>query len=103
MDGYPRRHGRTAVLTAQGVEILITERPSGAFDPAVFTSVGIDPRRKAVLVIKSQIFGPRSYSEIAQEVIVVDGEGWATTDFRKLPYRRVRRPIFPLDDEVEYS
>lgn len=94
--------GRTAVLEAQGVDIVITERPNGAFDPAVFTSVGIDPRQKAVLVVKSQIFGPRSYSGIVQETIIVDGEGWATTDFRKLPYRRLRRPIFPLDPEVDY-
>lgn len=95
--------GRTAVLIVDGIEIVVTERPNGAFDPAVLTSQGIDPARKTVVVIKSQIFGPKSYGDMVAETLVVDSGGWATTNFSSLPYRKVRRPIFPLDADVSYG
>jgi microcystin degradation protein MlrC len=101
--GAAGRLGRTAVLGVGGVEVVVTERPNGAFDPAVFTSVGVDPTRKAVVVVRSQIFGPRAYAGLVDDVVVVDGDGWATSNFAKLPYRRVRRPIFPLDAEVVFG
>lgn len=102
-NGAAGNLGRTAVLDAGGVEIVVTERPNGAFDPGVFTSVGIDPVRKAVLVVRSQIFGPKSYAGLVDGVVVVDGDGLATSNFAKLPYRRVRRPIFPLDADVAFA
>jgi microcystin degradation protein MlrC len=95
--------GRTAVLVVEGVEIVLTERPNGAFDPAVFTSNGVDPSRRAVIAVKSQIFAPRAFAELIAESVVVDTPGWATTDFTRLPYRKLRRPIFPLDPEVSFA
>jgi microcystin degradation protein MlrC len=95
--------GRTAVLVVDGVEVVVTERPNGAFDPAVFTSNGIDPTRRRVVVVKSQIFAPRAYAGLVAGTVVVDGRGWATTDFARLPYRRLRRPIFPLDPDVAFG
>jgi microcystin degradation protein MlrC len=95
--------GKTAVLVTEGVDVLISERPNGAMDPAVFTSNRVDVARKSVVAVKSQIFAPRSYGDLVAETIVVDGEGWATTDFKKLPYTRLRRPIFPLDPDVAYA
>ena len=95
--------GKTAVLVTEGVDVLVSERPNGAMDPAVFTSNGVDVSRQSVVAVKSQIFAPRSYGDLVAETIVVDGEGWATTDFTKLPYTRVRRPIFPLDPDVAYT
>jgi microcystin degradation protein MlrC len=82
---------------------VISERPNGGADPAVLTTLGIDPRQKTAVAIKSQVFGPKSYGDIVDDVIVVDGEGWATSNFSRLPYRRLRRPIFPLDPEVGFA
>jgi microcystin degradation protein MlrC len=101
--GSEGRLGRCAVLVAGGIEIVISERPNSGADPAVLTSNGIDPATKSVIVIKSQIFGPTSYGHIVSGHIVVDGEGWATSDFTRLSYARLRRPIFPLDDDVTFE
>jgi microcystin degradation protein MlrC len=35
---------------------------------------------------------------MAKEVILADSGGLATNDHSKLSYRKVRRPIWPLDD-----
>jgi microcystin degradation protein MlrC len=95
--------GRTVVLVLDGVEVVVSERPNGAIDPAVFTSVGIDPFSKRVLAVKSGVFAPRAYEGRVAEVIVVDGEGWATSNFGRLPYSKVRRPIDPLDPDAAYD
>jgi len=40
-------------------------------------------------------FGPT-----AAKVIYVDSDGPLNRDYRKIPYTRVRRPIWPLDAET---
>jgi len=95
--------GRCAVLVVGGLEIVISERANSGADPAVLTSNGVDPATKSVVVIKSQIFGPKSYGEIVDEHIIVDGEGWATSNFTRFSYRKLRRPIFPLDPDARFE
>lgn len=101
--GRPGNLGRAVALSVEGIELVISERPNGGADPAVLTTLGIDPGQKTAVAIKSQVFGPKSYGDIVDDVIVVDGEGWATSNFSRLPYRRLRRPIFPLDPEVGFA
>jgi len=67
----------------------------------VYTALGIDLRTKRVIVSKSQIFGLEGLAGLYDEVVVVDGEGWGTTNYHRLPFERVRRPIFPLDESVD--
>ncbi len=91
------------VLVAGGIEIVISERPDGGADPAVLTSNGIDPQTKSVIVIKSQIFGPKSYGEAVSDHVVVDGEGWATSDFHPPPLHQAAPADLPLDDDVTFE
>jgi microcystin degradation protein MlrC len=95
--------GRTAVVAIDGIQIVISERPSSGGDPSILTSHGIDPSEKSAIVIKSQIFGPKSYGDLIDERIVVAGNGWASSDFSLFSYRKLRRPIFPLDADVAFA
>jgi microcystin degradation protein MlrC len=36
---------------------------------------------------------------MARQIILASGGGPLETDFRKIPYRHVRRPIWPLDPD----
>ncbi len=94
--------GRCAVVTTGGVDVIVSERPTGSADPAVLTSNGLDPSKCTAIVIKSQIFGPKSYDDLVADRVVVAGTGWATSDFTNFTYRRLRRPIFPLDPDVGF-
>jgi microcystin degradation protein MlrC len=95
--------GRAATVTVDGVDVIIVEKANSAWDPAVFVTLGIDPRVKSIVAIKSQIFGLEGFAGLYSEFIDVDGEGWGTTNFRRLPYERVRRPISPLDTDVSFA
>jgi microcystin degradation protein MlrC len=52
-------------------------------------------------VVKSNQHFHASFSKIAAHVIYAEGDGPLPRDFRKLPWRRVQRPIWPLDSEAE--
>jgi microcystin degradation protein MlrC len=113
-DGYYRNSGtmwvgmagdlgRAATVTIDGIDVIVVEKPNSAWDPAVFVTLGIDPRVKSIVAVKSQIFGLEGFAGLYSEFIDVDGEGWGTTNFRRLPYQRVRRPISPLDADVRFA
>ena len=96
--GAVRNHGLSALLRVDGVEIVIITYNGQATDLAQFTSLGIDPTRKATLVVKSMQHFRAAFEPIAREVLEVDTGALSTRNFKERPYRKVRRPIWPLDD-----
>ncbi|MCC6194335.1 MAG: M81 family metallopeptidase [Burkholderiales bacterium] len=89
--------GRTAVLDAGSAQIVVTERPHEPFDLGVFTHAGIDPRRKRYVVLKSRIHYRAGFKPIAAHVVECAGVGVTNADLSVYPYRKLTRPIFPLD------
>jgi len=89
--------GRTVVLDTGVAELVICERSQEPWDLGVFTSVGIDPRRKKYLVLKSRMYYRPVFLPIAKAAIECDGVGVASSDWKLFPYRKIRRPIFPID------
>lgn len=96
--GAWRNYGLSALLRVGGVEIVVISHNGQATDLAQFTSLGVDPTRKATLVVKSMQHFRAAFEPIAREVVEVDTGALSTRNFKERPYRKVRRPIFPLDD-----
>ena len=89
--------GRTAVLDTGRVEIVVTERPHEPFDLGVFTHAGIDPRTKRYVMLKSRIHYRAGFGPIASHIVECAGAGVTNADLSVYPYRKLPRPIFPLD------
>jgi microcystin degradation protein MlrC len=91
--------GPTAVI-AWGNESLVcvTTRRYPPFSLGQLTSAGIDPRRQHILVVKAAIAYRAAYEPIAGRIIEVDTPGLTAANPRQFQYRRIRRPIWPLDD-----
>jgi microcystin degradation protein MlrC len=89
--------GPTAVLDTGKLQIVVVSRHHEPWDLGVFTSVGIDPRAKRYLLLKSRIHYRAGFAPIGRATITLDGEGVTTSDNSRLDYRQIRRPIFPLD------
>ena len=93
--------GRTAVLDVQrngaAAQIVITERPHEPFDVGVFTHAGIDPSTKRYLMLKSRIHYRAGFKSIASHIVECAGAGVTNADLGVYPYRKLTRPIFPLD------
>ncbi|NIA72249.1 M81 family metallopeptidase [Pelagibius litoralis] len=97
LGGLKRSWGPTAVLVIEGIEILIVSNATQLLDLEQFRAFGIDPTAKTVVALKSMQHFRAAFEPIAARVIVCDSGALCTPDLRRLPYRRVRRPIFPLD------
>jgi microcystin degradation protein MlrC len=100
--GRPTRLGRTAVLAADGIEVVVSERRVQALEPELLRSVGIEPRCRRLLALKSSVHFRAAFAGLAAAVVEVGGPGLSGSDLAAFPYRSVRRPIAPIDREVRY-
>ena len=100
MCGDAFEMGYCAVVRHHGLTILLTSRKTPPFDLGQWRSQGIDPARLSVIAVKAAVAHRRAYDPIAARMLWVDTPGPCTSNVRSLPYQRVQRPVFPLD-EVE--
>jgi microcystin degradation protein MlrC len=93
----------TAVFAVGGIDILIVSLSAQLLDRQQFEAFGITLADKSVIALKSMQHFRAAFEPIAAKVIVCDSGALCTPDQRRLPYRNVTRPVFPLDsyDEAE--
>jgi microcystin degradation protein MlrC len=92
--------GPTAAIRAGCVEVVLITTRAQAMGIDLFSNHGIDPRAKKIVVAKSNQHFYASFSTIAAEVIYADGDGPILKDITRLPFKRVERPIWPLDADA---
>ena len=95
--GIEMNMGPTVVLDTGRVEIVVISRHHEPNDLNCFLSLGIDPRARRFLMLKSRIHYRAGFSEVARDIIECAGTGVCTSDYDMLDFRNVRRPIYPLD------
>ena len=103
IGGLRLSFGPSAVIRIDGIEVLVTTLAKQLLDLQQFKSFGIDPESKSVVAVKSMQHFRADFEPIAGQVIVCDSGALCTPDYRRLEYRKVRRPIFPLDMELDPS
>jgi len=89
--------GPTAVLVAAGIEIVVISNHVEPHDLAAFVAVGIDPASKRFLMLKSRVHWRAGLRSLAHAVVECAGTGVCTSDYAMLDFKRVRRPIYPVD------
>ena len=97
--GMPVAMGRTVVFVVGGVEVIITELRSQPFDMQALRSVGIEPTERLIIGLKSAVHFRADYGRVAKAIYDLDTPGVHNPDVTLYDYRRVRRPIWPLDEE----
>ncbi|MGC9349139.1 MAG: M81 family metallopeptidase [Anaerolineae bacterium] len=93
--------GRCAVVRTGGVRILLTERKTPPGNLAQLRSQGIVPEAQSTIVVKSAVAFRGAYAPIASKMIEVNTPGLCTGDLSRFTYRKLRRPIYPLDRDVQ--
>jgi microcystin degradation protein MlrC len=69
----------------------------------VYTEHGLQPADFDVVVVKSPNGFRPYYKDIAADIVAVDVAGSTSANLKSLPYENCERPMFPLDDDVEFS
>lgn len=98
MPGQPHDMGRSAVVRSGGVDIVLTSKRTPPFDAAYLHALNLDPASYHIIVVKSAVAWRAAFGSVAKQAIMVDAPGITTVRLETLPYRNLRRPVFPLDD-----
>jgi microcystin degradation protein MlrC len=89
--------GPCATLRCGGTTILVTSRKTAPFDLGQLRSQGIVPEELAFVGVKAAVAHRRAYDRIGGRSYWVGTPGPCPGDLTTLPYRHIRRPVFPLD------
>ena len=100
MYGLTQSMGKTVVVrTANGVIILLNSHKTAPMDLGMWISQGIDPRSLSVIGVKAAVAHRQAYDPIASAMYWVDTPGPCDENLHRLPFRNIRRPIWPLDGD----
>jgi microcystin degradation protein MlrC len=92
--------GDCAAIRIGGIDVVLITKRTQALGLELFSNLGIDPLARKILVVKSTNHFMAAYGPIAGKVIYVESDGPLARDYRKLPYTKVQRPIWPLDAQA---
>ena len=92
--------GDCAAIRIGGVEVVLETKRNQALGLELFRNVGIEPTQKKLVVVKSTNHFMAAYGPIAKKVLYIDADGPIPRDYRRIPYTRIQRPIWPLDAET---
>jgi microcystin degradation protein MlrC len=62
-----------------------------------FRIFGIEPERVNILACKAMNHFRADFEKIGRRLVYVGSGGITSFDWQRYPYRKVRRPVWPLD------
>ena len=94
--------GRTVVFEAGPITVLVSEQAGiGGNHPQVWRAFGIEPADAKMVVLKTAS-NFQYYASMTSRVIRVDTTGPTQSDIKALPWERIPRPIYPLDEPTSW-
>lgn len=100
--GTVQNMGRAVVLTRGEIHLVVMERPVSQWDPELYRSLGEEPSDARAVQVKSPAAFRAAYGQFMEEAIIVASRGPSTPDLMSLPWRNIRRPLYPFDPDVRY-
>ncbi|MEG2999208.1 MAG: M81 family metallopeptidase [Comamonas sp.] len=89
--------GRTVLLDAGAVQVVICEQTHEPWDLGVFHCVGLDPTQFRYLLLKSRMYCRPVFVPLSAGLVECDSPGVTTSDYSRFSFTQVQRPAFPLD------
>ena len=85
---------------SRGIDLILTDKHIGFTETDIFTALDIDyPRRKLIVVKLGYLTASHKKAAVASIMALSDGS--SNEELTGLPYRHVKRPIYPLDPATE--
>jgi microcystin degradation protein MlrC len=94
--------GDIAVIRSGGVSVIVTTRRKPYLLVRDLQAVGLDPEEHHVTVVKLGYLFP-DLRRVARHALMALTPGLVDQDIAQLPFRRVPRPVFPLDPAMEWE
>ena len=97
--------GPTALLRIGGIQVAVVSQRRQLADPNMVEHLGIDLAAVRSLVVKSRGHFRAGFDEFfpRERIVEVDVPGLTTVVLSRVPWQHVPRPIWPLDEGVEWD
>jgi microcystin degradation protein MlrC len=95
--------GPTATLVIGGVEVVVASQRRQCLDVEMLRIAGIEPTHRRLLVLKSAVHFRADFGPLATHIFDADTPGIHRPDFASINYKRLRQPVYPLQDQAEWS
>ena len=96
-------YGPAARVRCGHVEIVLVTRRMQTYDDRPILMTGGRMEDYRIVALKSSNHFRAYFKDTADAIITADTPGLFPADPRKLDYRKVRRPIFPLDEDMVWD
>ncbi|NOU89364.1 MlrC domain protein [Paenibacillus sp. LMG 31460] len=90
--------GKSVRLQAGGLDIIVCSVRAQVFDEQIYLLHGIDVNTYKIVALKSSQHFRAAFELISKQIITVDSPGLTTLQFSFFDYKRLSRPIYPLDE-----
>ena len=88
------------VVKVGSVSVIVTKKRKPYHNESDFTELNLKPREADIVVVKIGYLVPELYDMRADWVMALT-PGGVDQDLSRLGYKRIKRPMFPLDAEME--
>lgn len=95
------RNAETEVVVAVGsVQVIVTKKRKPYHRERDFTNLGLNPRETDIVVVKIGYLVPELYDMRADWIMALT-PGGVDQDLERLEFKRINRPMFPFDKDME--
>ncbi|MDQ6478107.1 M81 family metallopeptidase [Dyadobacter sp. LHD-138] len=95
------RNAETEVVVKVGsVHVIVTKKRKPYHKEADFTRLGLNPRKSDIVVVKIGYLEPELYAMRADWILSLT-PGGVDQNLERLGYKRIKRPMFPLDKDMK--
>ena len=99
-EGVEESLGPSAWIRHKGVSIILISQKQQPVDLAFTRQLGLDCSKMKYLGLKSTGHFRSGFEPIAGSIFNVDASGLFSQDFHDLPYTRLGRPMYPLQQDL---
>ena len=102
--GRTSKLGPSACVRLGGITMIVAPRRIQAADPAYFESFGLDIASFRTVVLKSRGHFRAGFDEYfgPDQILEVDALGLTNPVLGRFPFKRLPRPVYPLDPETAW-
>lgn len=90
--------GPSATLACDGITVVITQNRAALCRPDIFRSIGLDPTAFSIVVVKLGYLFPELAQQAGRSILAFT-PGASTERLEDMHLKRIRRPMYPLDDD----
>jgi microcystin degradation protein MlrC len=92
--------GPSVVLALENIQLLVMSYPTYDWADEQYRAAGLRPEEAKFVGVKNMMNFRYGYGESMKGYFVLNLPGPTPQEMRQLPFRRINRPIYPLDEEL---